>query len=144
MNTRTAHAFIVSFTISALAGPLAGADLDQLPNTWVKRNPLDEAPPCPRLGYEGACAWDNKHQLFIRYGGHNQGGGGAQYSEIWTFDPLTCKWDLKEPDIPPPGVCCAQQNVYDPIQGRYVRFPAFSGASPSPLVFGRIGIAKPM
>ncbi|MBN2269308.1 MAG: fibronectin type III domain-containing protein [Sedimentisphaerales bacterium] len=127
MNSRTAHLFIFSLTIFAPGGPFAGADLEQPPNTWVKRSPLGETPPCPRLGYEGACAWDNQHKLFIRYGGHNQGGGGAQYSEIWTFDPLTAKWTLKEPDISPPGVCCAQQNVYDPIHSRYVRFPAFSG-----------------
>jgi len=128
MNTRTVLVFIVSLTICALAGPLAGAELDQLPNTWVKRSPLGETPVCPRLGYEGACVWDNQHKLFIRYGGHNQGGGGAQYSEIWTFEPFSSRWTLKEPDTSPPGVCCAQQNVYDPIHGRYVRFPAFSGS----------------
>jgi hypothetical protein len=102
--------------------------LEQSPNTWIKRSPLADTPVSPRLGYEGACAWDNAHQVFIRYGGHNQGGGGAQYSEIWTFDPLTTIWTLKEPDTSPPGVCCAQQNVYDPVHKRYVRFPAFSGS----------------
>jgi hypothetical protein len=85
-------------------------------------------PTSPRLGYEGACVWDNAHRVLIRYGGHNQGGGGAQYSEVWTFDPCTAQWTLKQPDISPPGVCCAQQNVYDPIRKRYVRFPAFSGS----------------
>ena len=28
----------------------------------------------------------------------------------------------------PPGVCCAQQNVFDPVGGRFLRFPAFSGS----------------
>lgn len=61
-------------------------------NTWVKLSPLENTPPSPRLGYEGACAWDSKHRVMIRYGGHNQGGGGEQGSEIWTFDPITAKW----------------------------------------------------
>ena len=55
-------------------------------NTWVKRSPLPNTPISPRLGYEGACVWDSKHQLLIRYGGHNQGGGGEQGAEVWTFD----------------------------------------------------------
>ena len=114
--------------ILCMASGAGAAQLDQLPNTWVKRSPLADTPPSPRLGYEGACAWDNEHCLLIRYGGHNQGGGGAQYSEVWTFDPLSAKWTLKEPDTSPPGVCCAQQNIYDPIHNRYVRFPAFSGS----------------
>lgn len=101
---------------------------DQPANTWVKRSPLPDGPVSPRLGYEGACVWDSTHNLLMRYGGHNQGGGGAQYSEMWTYDPLTGVWTLKEPDISPPGVCCAQQNVYDPVHQRYVRFPAFSGS----------------
>jgi hypothetical protein len=35
---------------------------------------------------------------------------------------------LKEPNLSPPGVCCDQQNVFDPVSGRYVRFPSFSGS----------------
>ncbi len=61
--------------------------LTQPANTWVKRSPLTDTPPSPRLGYEGACVWDGKHRVVIRYGGHNQGGGGEQHSEIWTFNP---------------------------------------------------------
>lgn len=116
---------VAIFCITSCAG---AAQLDQLPNTWIKRSPLAHTPPSPRLGYEGACAWDRGHRLLIRYGGHNQGGGGAQYSEVWIFDPLGAKWALKEPDTSPPGVCCAQQNIYDPVYERYVRFPAFSGS----------------
>jgi len=128
MNARAILCFIISGVFLAFSGSGVFAGLEQSPNTWVKRSPLVDTPVSPRLGYEGACAWDNAHQVFIRYGGHNQGGGGAQYSEIWTFDPLTAKWTLKEPDTSPPGVCCAQQNVYDPVHERYVRFPAFSGS----------------
>ncbi|MHC4743969.1 MAG: Kelch repeat-containing protein, partial [Planctomycetota bacterium] len=128
MSTETTRILTVGLITAALAVPLAAIDLTQPPNTWVKRSPLADSPPCPRLGYEGACAWDNDRKLFIRYGGHNQGGGGAQYSEIWTYDPFTGKWTLKEPDMSPPGVCCAQQNIYDPVHSRYVRFPAFSGS----------------
>jgi len=108
---------------SAFAAPLV------LPlNTWVKLSPLTNTPPSPRLGYGGACVWDSKHQVMIRYGGHNQGGGGEQHSEIWTFDPRTAKWMLREPNVQPPGICCGQQNVFDPVQGRYLRFPSFSGS----------------
>ena len=126
MNARAILGFVICVVVVVFSGRAVA--LVQVPNTWVKRSPLADTPTSPRLGYEGACVWDNSHRLFIRYGGHNQGGGGAQYSEVWTFDPLTAKWALKEPDTSPPGVCCAQQNVYDPVHKRYVRFPAFSGS----------------
>lgn len=100
--------------------------LDQPPNTWVKRSPLESTPPSPRLGYEGDCVWAGKYKVLLRYGGHNQGGGGEQGSEVWTYDPWTARWTLREPNVSPPGVCCAQQNVWDPVRGRYLRFPAFS------------------
>lgn len=97
-------------------------------NTWVKLSPLASTPPSPRMGYEGACAWDARHRLLIRYGGHNQGGGGEQGSEIWTFEPVSARWTLMLPNLSPPGICCGQQNIFDPISGRYVRFPAFSAS----------------
>ncbi|HLY09294.1 MAG TPA: hypothetical protein VKW04_08340 [Planctomycetota bacterium] len=96
--------------------------------TWVKRTPIESTPPSPRLGYEGDCVWDPRHRLILRYGGHNQGGGGEQHSELWTCDPFSGTWTLHEPNLSPPGVCCAQQNLDDPVQGRYLRFPAFSGS----------------
>jgi hypothetical protein len=114
---------LLSTTITfAQTGPLP-----QPANTWVKRTPLADTPVSPRMGYEGACVWDPKHRVVIRYGGHNQGGGGEQGSELWTYDPLTAKWLLKEPNISPPGVCCDAQNVFDPVRARYIRFPSFSG-----------------
>jgi fibronectin type 3 domain-containing protein len=116
----------LTFTMAAVLN--AAPQLDQEPNSWVKRSPIAGAPVSPRLGYEGACAWDSMHKVLLRYGGHNQGGGGEQGSEIWTFDPFTAKWTLKEPNMSPPGLCCDQQNVFDPVWGRYVRFPAFSGS----------------
>jgi len=97
-------------------------------NTWVKETPVEGSPTSPRLGYEGDCVWDSKHRVILRYGGHNQGGGGEQHSDVWTVDPTTWKWTLKEPNAAPPGVCCAQQNVFDPIVNRYIRFPSFSGS----------------
>jgi hypothetical protein len=100
---------------------------DQLPNTWVKRSPLKDAPLSPMLGYEGSFGYDPKANLVIRWAGHNQGGGGEQNAETWTFDPLTARWTLKEPNTSPPGACCAQQNVFDPVGGRFLRFTAFSG-----------------
>ncbi|RIK75189.1 MAG: hypothetical protein DCC68_21610 [Planctomycetota bacterium] len=96
-------------------------------NTWVKRTPLEGTPISPRMGYEGACVWDARHRLLVRYGGHNQGGGGEQGAEVWTFDPKSAVWSLKEPNLSPPGVCCNQQNIYDAGTGLYVRFPNFSG-----------------
>lgn len=97
-------------------------------NTWVKHTPLEKTPTSPRLGYEGDCIWDPKHKVILRYGGHNQGGGGEQGSDVWTCEPFSGKWTLHEPNTSPPGVCCAQQNIFDPVQGRYLRFPAFSGS----------------
>jgi hypothetical protein len=97
-------------------------------NTWLKQTPRESGPVSPRLGYEGACVWDSKHQLLVRYGGHNQGGGGEQGAEVWTYSPLTAEWKLKEPNTSPPGVCCNAQNVYCPPRERYVRFPLFSGS----------------
>ena len=47
---------------------------------------------------------------------------------MWTCDPLTAQWTLKEPNTSPPGVCCNAQNVFDPVGGRYLRFPSFSGS----------------
>jgi len=112
-----------------IAPPSSAAPPSTQPaNTWRKLSPVPGSPPSPRLGYEGACVWDQRHRLFIRHAGHNQGGGGEQHAETWTFDPLTLVWQLKFPNTAPPGVCCAQQNVYDPIAGRYLRFAAFSGS----------------
>ena len=102
--------------------------LDQLPNTWVKRSPRPDAPPSPGLGYEASLVWDPRHRRVIRFAGHNQGGGGEQNAETWVLDPRTAKWELKEPNTSPPGVCCAQQNVFDTAHGRFLRFPAFSGS----------------
>jgi hypothetical protein len=97
-------------------------------NVWMKQSPLPDGPASPRLGYEGACVWDSWRQLVVRYGGHNQGGGGEQGAEVWTYDVVTTKWTLRQPNTSPPGVCCNAQNVFDPTRGRYIRFPKFSGS----------------
>lgn len=102
--------------------------IDQAPLTWVKRSPLKDGPVSPSLGYETSLGYDPIAKRVIRWGGHNQGGGGEQNGETWSFDPITAKWELKEPNTSPPGVCCAQQNVFDPVQNRFIRFPAFSGS----------------
>lgn len=121
----------IAVMFACASSPLAGDETPSLEaqpaNTWVKRTPLDATPVSPRMGYEGACVWDARHRLLVRYGGHNQGGGGEQGAEVWTFDPLSSAWSLKEPNTSPPGVCCNQQNVYDPHTALYVRFPYFSG-----------------
>ena len=101
--------------------------LKQEPNTWVKRSPLKDGPPSPGMGYETSLGYDPIRKRVIRWGGHNQGGGGEQNAETWVLDPADMKWELKQPNRSPPGVCCAQQNLFDPIGGRFLRFPAFSG-----------------
>ena len=96
--------------------------------TWVKRHPRPgSSQPPPRMGYETSYGYDAARKLLIRYGGHNQGGGGEQNSEVWTYDLARDVWALREPNDAPPGVCCAQQNVFDDDAGRFIRFPAFSG-----------------
>ena len=127
MFNRTLSLIIVGIAILIVQPAHAENPFDNLPiNHWTKLTPLENTPVSPRLGYEGDCRWDSHRQVMIRYGGHNQGGGGEQGSEVWLFNPRTAKWELRHPNIQPPGVCCAQQNVFDPVSGRYVRIPAFS------------------
>ena len=129
MSRTAPSVFTIGLVITACCGFCPRSLADEPPlstqpaNTWVKRSPLPDGPVSPRLGYEGACVWDSRQQLVVRYGGHNQGGGGEQGAEVWTFDPQSAKWTLKEPNTSPPGVCCNAQNVYDPTIGRYIRFP---------------------
>jgi len=103
---RALAGLLAVFFLTELTTPGAEPSaLVQPPNTWVKRSPLPQTPPSPRLGYEGACAWDNARRVLIRYGGHNQGGGGEQHAEVWTFEPLAATWTLKAPNTSPPGIC---------------------------------------
>jgi hypothetical protein len=126
---RIAHLGTLSVFLAASVVTAAPPDpADQAANTWVKRSPTDGAPPSPRLGYESSWGYDPRAQVLIRWGGHNQGGGGEQNAETWTFDPRTTRWALQQPNDAPPGVCCAQQNIFDPARNRFLRFPAFSGS----------------
>jgi hypothetical protein len=119
---------LVAALVSVAAAPAAvPVALTQEANTWVKRSPLKDGPPSPGMGYETSLGYDPAARLVIRWGGHNQGGGGEQNAETWTFDPATSRWALLQPNTAPPGVCCAQQNIFDPLGGRFLRFPAFSG-----------------
>jgi hypothetical protein len=111
-----------------LHGPASKSKpLDQEANTWVKRSPLKEGPLSPGMGYETSLGYDPRARKVIRWGGHNQGGGGEQNAETWVYDPATAEWALREPNASPPGVCCAQQNVFDAVNHRFLRFAAFSG-----------------
>jgi hypothetical protein len=124
----TRRLFALPPCLLAAAGlALAGPPLPQEPNTWVKRSPVKGGPVSPGMGYETSLGYDPARHRVLRWGGHNQGGGGEQNAELWVLDPLTFKWELKEPNRSPPGVCCAQQNVFDAVGGRFLRFPAFSG-----------------
>ena len=128
MKHTTAHG-VCLLLISAAAAIAQSPSIESHPeNTWVKLTPVEGGPVSPRLGYEGACVWHSRERVLLRYGGHNQGGGGEQGAEVWTLDPFTAKWTLKEPNTSPPGVCCNAQNVYDPTTGLYIRFPLFSGS----------------
>src|SRR5215467_4160858 len=94
--------------VLALAVPVMAEDLSpmkQESNRWVKRSPLPGGPVSPGMGYETSLGYDPVARRVIRWGGHNQGGGGEQNAELWALDPLTMKWELKEPNRSPPGVC---------------------------------------
>jgi len=96
---------------------------------WVKHHPREgAAKPSPRLGYEGSYGYDWLTKLLIRHAGHNQGGGGEQNAEVWTYDLDADAWTLKEPNDAPPGTCCDQQNVFHDALRKFIRFPAFSGS----------------
>src|SRR5262249_39765857 len=97
-------------------------------NTWVKRSPVPGGPVSPGMGYETSLGYDPVARRGIRWGGHNQGGGGEQNAETRAFGPAPGRWAPGGANTPPPGVCCAQQNVFAPVGGRFLRFPAFSGS----------------
>ena len=80
------------------------------------------------LGYEGSYGYDPAQKMIIRWGGHTQSGGHEQMNETWTIDPFTLEFKLLETNTAPPGVCCAQQDIFDPDGGRFLRFRAFSGS----------------
>jgi hypothetical protein len=122
-----ALAGLLAVLFAAVQPAAAQTAIEQQANTWVKRSPLKTAPPSPAMGYEASLAYDPVAKRIIRWAGHNQGGGGEQNAETWTFDPVTATWELKEPNLSPPGVCCAQQNVFDVVGGRFLRFQGFSG-----------------
>ena len=132
---------IVGIVLVVVAGPmplLALAAAAENPNmvppvdlrnhptmTWIKRTPGAGAPANPRMGYEASMGWDAANGLIIRWGGHNQGGGGEQNFETWHYDPIRNTWVLSETNTSPPGNCCCRDNVFDPVHGRFIRFPAF-------------------
>jgi len=93
--------------------------------TWIKRTPGAGAPVNPRMGYEASMGWDAANGVVIRWGGHNQGGGGEQNFETWHYDPIRNTWALAHTNTSPPGNCCCRDNVFDPVHGRFIRFPAF-------------------
>lgn len=99
-------------------------------NIWVKRSPLKDGPPSPGLSYETSLAYDPVARRVLRWGGHAQGGvkgSGEQITELWTLDPATMKWELKEPNRSPPASCCVQQNVFDLAQNRFLRLKSAGG-----------------
>jgi len=129
MGTHGSSVWLVGLLLAGLACAAGAADPPHPLMTWVKRHPREEvAKPSPRMGYETSYGYDWLRETLIRYGGHNQGGGGEQNSEVWTYGLDTDAWTLKEPNDAPPGVCCAQQNVFHDALRKFIRFPAFSGS----------------
>lgn len=109
--------------------PLLAADPAHPSLVWVKKHPNPVAKiPSPKLGYEGSFGYDPANKILIRHGGHNQGGGGEQNAETWTYNLEKDIWKLEQPNDAPPGVCCAQQNVFHDALGKFIRFPAFSNS----------------
>ena len=90
-----------------LTGAALAAEPDvvpQEPNTWIKRSPQKGGPPSPGLSYETSLSYDPTARRVIRWGGHAQGGvkgSGEQIAELWTLDPATMKWELKQPNRSP-------------------------------------------
>ncbi|HXU10443.1 MAG TPA: fibronectin type III domain-containing protein, partial [Candidatus Binatia bacterium] len=100
------------------------------PPSWTKRSPTPDGPPSPGLSYETSLAYDPVARRVIRWGGHAQGGvkgSGEQIAELWTLDPATMQWELKEPNRSPVASCCVQQNVFDTARNRFLRFKAAGG-----------------
>ena len=125
------HRILIASAALLLVMSLASADgpLPQEPNTWVKRSPLKTSVRlAPGMGYEGSLGYDpgpaprdplgraqpgrrrraERRDLGARSAHHALGAEGTE-----SF---------------PAGQVCAQQNVFDPISGRFLRFPAFSGS----------------
>ncbi|MBY0526867.1 MAG: fibronectin type III domain-containing protein [Gemmataceae bacterium] len=128
MRSLASRAVLTFLLLTGLVVAAETGPLEQKPNTWLKRSPVKDGPLSPGMGYETSMGYDPIAKRVLRWGGHNQGGGGEQNAEMWVFDPVSTKWVLKEPNRFPPGVCCANQNLFDLEQNRFLRFPSFSGS----------------
>src|SRR5262245_49238240 len=102
--------------------------LEQAANSWVKRSPSATGPRNPMLAYEASFGYDPIARKIIRWGGHTQSGGHEQQNETWTYDPFTATFALIDTNLAPPGGCCVQQNVFDPVGNRFLRFRSFAGS----------------
>ncbi len=121
--------FAIGLTNTLLADePAKVGGLDQPANSWVKRSPLKNGPRNPMLGYEGSFGYDPLARKVIRWAGHTQSGGHEQQNETWTYDPRTAQFELIDTNLAPPGGCCVQQNVFDPVGNRFLRFKSFAGS----------------
>lgn len=92
-------------------------------NTWVKQSPREGAG-APKFGWEGSGAFDPVSKLWIHHAGHD---GNPQGFITFTADLVTGKWRQLFPPTSPPGVCCVDgSNVFDSVNGVFVRFPGGS------------------
>jgi len=71
-------AFLTALTAAGTAEPAHPT------MAWVKQHLKEKSAgrPAPRMGYETSLGYDALRKTLIRYGGHNQGGGGEQNSEL--------------------------------------------------------------
>jgi hypothetical protein len=92
-------------------------------NRWVRQSPRP-GKPAPPFGWEGSGDYDPRGRRWLHFGGHD---GIPQGFHLFRFDLESGAWEQKFPGTSPPGVCCVDgAAVFDPANGRLVRFPGAS------------------
>ena len=123
------HTFFTGWALLHRLSARQPPALEQKPNTWVKRSPLQTRPLSPRHGLRGVARLRPASPSASSAGpGTTRAAAASRTPRPGRSTRVTAKWELKEPNTSPPGVCCAQQNVFDPTSGRFLRFPAFCGS----------------
>ncbi|MBA2226152.1 fibronectin type III domain-containing protein [Thermogemmata fonticola] len=92
-------------------------------NCWVLQSPRP-GQPVPDFPYEGSGGYDPLRRRWIHHGGHD---GIPQGFQTFLFDLESGRWEQRFPPTSPPGACCVDgANVFDRVQGVFVRFPGGS------------------
>lgn len=113
-TTRPATRLMVALVVCLCALAATAAEVPHPLMQWVKRHPRENAPgkPPPQMGYETSYGYDWLRKRLIRYGGHNQGGGGEQNSEVWTYELDGNTWRAMRP-CPEVGLSPLRGAAYD-------------------------------